>query len=60
MLSAKQNYKTHDTELLTIVEGSKTWHHYLKRVTHSSLVLTYHKNLKKFLETTGLTGQQTW
>ena len=30
MQSAEGNYETHDAELLAIVEGFKTWRHYLE------------------------------
>ena len=52
MLPAERNYETHDAELLAIVEGFKTWRHYLEGAAHTILVLTDHNNLKKFMETT--------
>ena len=58
MLSAERNYETHDAELLAIVEDFKTWRHYLEGATHTILVLTDHNNLKKFMETTRLSGRQ--
>ena len=58
MLPAERNYETHDTELLAIVEGFKTWRHYLGGAAHTILVLTDHNNLKKFMKTTYLSGRQ--
>ena len=58
MLPAERNYETHDAELLAIVEGFKTWRHYLEGAAHTILVLTDHNNLKKFMETTRLSGRQ--
>ena len=58
MASAERNYETHDAELLAIVEGFKTWRHYLEGVAHTILVLTDHNSLKKFTETTCLSGRQ--
>ena len=55
---AERNYETHDAELLVIVEGFRTWRHYLKGATHTILVLTDHNNLKKFMKTTCLSGRQ--
>ena len=59
MLPVEQNYETHDVELLAIVEGFKTWRHYLERAAYTNLVFTDHNNLKKFMETTRLSGRQT-
>lgn len=58
MLPAERNYETRDAELLAIVEDFKTWHHYLEGAAHKILVLTDHNNLKKFMETIGLSGRQ--
>ena len=45
IIPAKQNYKTHDQELLTIVAAFKQWRHYLDEVKHVIEVLTNHNNL---------------
>ena len=58
MLPAERNYEIHDAELLAIVEGFKTWRHYLEGAAYTILVLTDHNNLKKFIETTCLSGRQ--
>ena len=46
MIPAETRYKTHDGELLAIVEAFKTWKHYLEEFQHEVLVLTDHKNLR--------------
>ena len=45
MIPAKTRYKTHDGELLAIVEAFKTWRHYLEGCKHEVLILTDHNNL---------------
>ena len=45
MISAEAWYKTHDQEMLTIVEVFKTWHHYMEGYKFEFLVLTNHNNL---------------
>ena len=58
MVPAERNYETHDAELLAIVEGFRTWRHYLEGAAHTILILTDHNNLKKFMKTTHLSGRQ--
>ena len=58
MIPAKTWYKTHDSELLAIVEAFKTWQHYLESCKHEMLVLTYHNNLCCFMETKNLSSHQ--
>ncbi len=58
MLPAERNYETHNAELLAIVEAFKTSCHYVKGEAHTIFVLTDHNNLKKFIETTRLSGRQ--
>lgn len=60
ILPVELNYKTHDAELLAIVEGFKIWRHYLEGTAHTILVLTDHNNLKKFIKTTFLSSRQIW
>ena len=60
MLLAERNYETQDAKLFAIVEGFKTWRHYLEGTAHTILVLTDHINLKKFMETTRLSGRHIW
>ena len=54
MIPAKTQYKTHDSELLAIVEAFKTWRHYLEGCKHEAFVLTDHNNLRRFMDTKSL------
>ena len=58
MIPAKTRYKTHDVELLAIVEAFETWRHYLKGCKHKVLVLTDHNNLQRFMDTKSLSSRQ--
>ena len=58
MIPAKTRYKTHDSELLAIVEAFKTWRHYLEGCKHEVLVLTDHNNLRRFMDTKSLSSRQ--
>lgn len=39
---AETRYKTHNLELIAIIEAFKIWHHYLKDYKHKLLVLIIH------------------
>ena len=54
MIPAKTRYKTHDGELLAIIEAFKTWRHYLKDCKYEVLVLTDHNNLQRVIDTKSL------
>ena len=54
MISAKTQYKTHNAELLAIVEAFKTWRYYLEGCKHKVLVLTNYNNLRRFMDTKSL------
>ena len=58
MIPAETRYKTHDGELLAIVEAFKTWRHYLEGSQHEVLVLTDHNNLRRFMNTKSLSSRQ--
>ncbi len=58
MIPAETRYKTHDGELLAIVEAFKTWRHYLEGCKHEVLVLTDHNNLQRFMDTKSLSSRQ--
>ena len=60
LISAKTRYKTHNGELLVIVEAFKTWQHYLEGCTHKLFVLTNHNNLCCFMKTKNLSSCQVW
>ena len=58
MIPAKTRYKTHNKELLAIVEALKTWGHYLEGSNYEVLVLTDHNNLRQFMDTKSLSSSQ--
>ena len=58
MISAETRYKTHDGELLAIIEAFKTWKHYLEGSQHKVLVLTDYNNLRQFMNTKSLSSRQ--
>ena len=58
MIPAETRYKTHDAELLAIVEAFKTWRHYLEGCKHEALVLTDQNNLRRFMDTKSLSSRQ--
>ena len=58
MIPAETRYKTHNNELLAIVEAFKTWRHYLEGCKHEVLVLTNHNNLRWFMDIKSLSFRQ--
>ena len=58
MIPAETRYKTHDGELLAIVEAFKTWRHYLEGSQHEVLVLTDHNNLHRLMDIKSLSSRQ--
>ena len=58
MIPAETRNKTHDSELLAIIEAFKTWRHYLEGCKHTVLVLTDHNNLHRFMDTKRLSSRQ--
>lgn len=46
MIPAKTRYKTHNEELLAIIEAFKIWKYYLEGYKYKVLVLIDHNNLK--------------
>ena len=58
MILAETWYKTHDGELLAIVEPFKTWKHYLEGSQHEVLVLINHNKLRRFIDTKSLSFRQ--
>jgi len=57
-MDTKQNYDTHDKELLAIFKCFKIWCHYLEGSQHHIDVITDHKNLEYFSTTKMLTRRQ--
>ncbi len=58
MILAETWYKTHNQELLAIVEAFKTWHHYLEDCKYEVFVFTDHNNLRQFMDTKSLSACQ--
>ena len=58
IIPAKTWYKTHDGELLAIVEAFKIWRHYLKGCKYEVLVFTDHNNPRQFMDTKSLSSRQ--
>ena len=58
MILTETRYKTHNAELLAIVEVFKTWRHYLEGCKHKVLVLTDHNNFRRFMDTKNLSSCQ--
>ena len=58
MIPVETRYKTHDGELLAIVEAFKTWRHYLEGCKHEVLVLTDYNNLRRFMDMKSLSSKQ--
>ena len=57
-IPAETWYKTHNAELLAIVEAFKIWRHYLEGCKHKVLVLTDPNNLHRFMDTKNLSSRQ--
>ena len=57
MIFAETWYKTHDGELLAIIEALKIWRHYLEGCKHEILVLTDYNNLRRFIDTKSLSSR---
>ena len=52
MIPAETRYKTHDGKLSAIIEGFKTWKHYLEGFQHKVFILIDHNNLCRFMDWT--------
>ena len=57
MIPAKTRNKTHNGELLAIVEAFKTWRHYLEDCKPKVLVLTNYNNLRRFMDIKNLSSK---
>ena len=58
MIPAETRYKTHNAELLAIVEVFKTWRHYLEGCKHEVFVLTNYNNPRRFMNTKSMNFRQ--
>jgi hypothetical protein len=57
LIAAELNYKTHNSELLAIIEGFKEFRHYLEGASHMIKVLTDYNNLRGFIGVKQLNGR---
>ena len=55
---AEQNYEIYDRELLAIIHALEEWQHYIQGSTHTTVILSDHKNLTYYHEAKNLTRQQ--
>ncbi len=58
IIPTETRYETHDQELLAIVETFKAWRYYLEGCKYEVLVLTDHRNLRRFMDTKILSSRQ--
>ena len=57
MIPTETWYKTHNKELLAIVEAFKTWKHYFEGYKYKILVFINHNNLQCFMDTKNLSSR---
>ena len=55
---AERNYEIYDCELLAIIRVLEEWRHYIQGSPHTTVVLSYHKNLTYYHEAKKLNQQQ--
>ena len=60
IIPAETQYKTHDGELLAIIETFKTWQYYLKGYKHEVFVFIDYNNLCWFMNTKSLSSRQVY
>lgn len=58
MIPAETKYKTHNQELLAIIEAFKTWRQYLKGYKCKVLIFIDYNNLCEFININSLNFQQ--
>ncbi len=58
MIPVETWYKTHNQELLAIIEALKTWRHYLVGCKYEVFILTDHNNLCQWIDTKSLSSCQ--
>ncbi len=56
MIPIETRYKTHDQELLAIIEAFKTWYHHLKGCIYKVFVPIDINNLHWFMDTKNLSS----
>ena len=55
---AERNYEIYDRELLAIIHALEEWRHYIQGSTHTTVILSDHKNLTYYREAKKLTRRQ--
>ena len=60
MILIETSYKTHNGELLAIIEAFKIWKHYLESCKYKVLVLIENNNVCQFIDTKNLSFYQVW
>ncbi len=60
MIPTETRFKTHNKELLAIIEVFKAWRHYVEGCQYEVFVLTYPNNLCQFKDTKSLSSRQVW
>ena len=55
---AERNYEIYDCKLLAIIRVLEEWRHYIQGSPHTTVVLSYHKNLTYYHEAKKLNQQQ--
>ena len=60
MIPTETRYKTHDGELLAIVEVFKTWKHNLERFQYKVFIFTNYNNLRQFMNTKSSSFRQVY
>ena len=58
IIPPETRYKTHDGELLAIIETFKTWKHYLEESQHKVLILNDYNNPCRFINTKSISSKQ--
>ena len=58
MILAKARYKTHNGELLAIVETFKTWRYYLEGFQYKVLIYIDYNNFCRFIDIKSMSTRQ--
>ena len=56
----ERNYEIYDQELLAIIRALDEWRHYIQGSTHTTMILSDHKNLTYYREAKKLNRRQAW
>lgn len=58
MIPAETWYKTHNRELLAIIQAFKIWCHYLEGYKYAIIILINHNKIQQFMHTKNLSAGQ--